>query len=376
MRHQFLVRLVPCVVVVLVATGCSNLGYYAQSIGGHLDLVGQAKPVAEWVQAEGTPAALKDRLHLSQRIREFSVQVLGLPDNSSYRRYADLQRSAAVWNVVATPELSLSLKTWCFPVMGCVGYRGYFRQEDAELFAAELRQQGLEVAVYGVPAYSTLGWLPGTFLSDPLVNTFINYPEGDLARMMFHELSHQVAYADNDTVFNESFATAVERIGSTMWLRQHGTPQALVEYQQGNARREGFWALTGPYRDRLRVLYEGPASAEENRSRKVELMAALRSDYEQLKHASWGGYGGYDSWFYRANNPSLGVLAAYSELVPQFEQVFEQLGGDFKRFYATVRRMTPLSYLERRQALAAAASGAPWQAVAPVHPGGALPPGH
>jgi predicted aminopeptidase len=376
MRHQFLVRLVPCVVVVLVATGCSNLGYYAQSIGGHLDLVGQAKPVAEWVQAEGTPAALKDRLHLSQRIREFSVQVLGLPDNSSYRRYADLQRSAAVWNVVATPELSLSLKTWCFPVMGCVGYRGYFRQEDAELFAAELRQQGLEVAVYGVPAYSTLGWLPGSFLSDPLLNTFINYPEGDLARMMFHELSHQVAYADNDTVFNESFATAVERIGSTMWLRQHGTPQALVEYQQGNARREGFWALTGPYRDRLRVLYEGPASAEENRSRKVELMAALRSDYEQLKHASWGGYGGYDSWFYRANNPSLGVLAAYSELVPQFEQVFEQLGGDFKRFYATVRRMTPLSYLERRQALAAAASGAPWQAVAPVHPGGALPPGH
>lgn len=375
MRHQFLVGLVPCAIVILVVTGCSNLGYYAQSIGGHLDLVGQAKPVAEWVQAEGTPAALKDRLHLSQRIREFSVQVLGLPDNSSYRRYADLQRSAAVWNVVATPELSLSLKTWCFPVMGCVGYRGYFRQEDAELFAAELRQQGLEVAVYGVPAYSTLGWLPGSFLSDPLLNTFINYPEGDLARMMFHELSHQVAYADNDTVFNESFATAVERIGSTMWLRQYGTPEALVEYQQGNARREGFWALTGQYRDLLRALYEGPASIEEKRSRKVELMAALRSDYEQLKHASWGGYGGYDPWFYRANNPSLGVLAAYSELVPQFEQVFEQLGGDFKRFYAAVQRMTPLPYLERRQALAAAASGAPWQAVAPVRSGGAVPLG-
>ena len=212
-------------------------------------------------------------------------------------------------------------------------------------------------------------------MSDPLLNTFIHYPEGELARMIFHELSHQVAYADNDTVFNESFATAVERIGSMMWLRQHGTPQALVEYQQGNDRREGFRALTSQYRDSLKALYESPASIEEKRSQKAELMAALRSDYDQLKRLSWGGYSGYDHWFQRANNPSLGVLGAYNELVPYFEQLFEQSDHDFKRFYAAVQRMAPLSYLERRRVLAAAASGAAWLSISDADSRGALPLG-
>lgn len=206
--------LIAATALLCLTTGCSSLAYYAQSVSGHINLLQAAKPVPEWLADDNSPAALKERLALSQRMREFAISELKLPNNASYRRYADLQRSAAVWNVVAAKELSLQLKTWCFPVMGCVGYRGYFHEDEAQAYAAQLREQGYEVMVYGVPAYSTLGKLPGAFFADPLLNTFIRFPEGELARMIFHELSHQVVYADNDTVFNESFATAVERIGS------------------------------------------------------------------------------------------------------------------------------------------------------------------
>ena len=197
---------------VCLNSGCSTIGYYAQSVGGHLALVRAARPVGEWLNDADTSAELKQRLLLSQRIRDFASATLKEPDNASYRRYADLKRAAAVWNVVAAPELSLTLQTWCFPVVGCVGYRGYYDAAAADAFAATLRTQGLEVSVYAVPAYSTLGLLPGETFADPLLNTFIAYPEGELARLIFHELAHQVAYAKGDTQFNESFATAVERI--------------------------------------------------------------------------------------------------------------------------------------------------------------------
>lgn len=345
----------------LLAGGCSGLGYYAQSISGHLDLVHRAKPVSQWLQSPDTPEALKERLRLSQRMRDFAVQTLRLPDNDSYRRYADLERPAAVWNVVAAPPLSLTLQTWCYPVMGCVGYRGYFRQADAEAYAAQLRegQSDLEVLVYGVPAYSTLGRLPGSLSSDPLLNTFIRYPEGELARMLFHELAHQVAYADHDTVFNESFATAVERLGSAMWLAQESTPEAVQVYRQFDARREAFRALTLRYREQLKALYAGPGTTEDKHAEKAAIMAAMRTEYAQLKRGAWDGYTGYDSWFARANNASMGVLSAYNELVPQFEQLFERQGRDFERFYTEVRRLAALPQAERREALTRAAAGEP-----------------
>jgi predicted aminopeptidase len=345
----------------LFVSGCSNLGYYVQSVGGHLDLVARASPVSDLLESESTSVGLRDRLHLSQQMREFSVNVLALPDNASYRRYADLGRPAAVWNVVATPEFSLSPKTWCFPVMGCVAYRGYFRREDADELAAELRQAGWEVAVYGVPAYSTLGRLPGRFFSDPLLNTFIRYPEGELARMIFHELAHQVAYAEDDTVFNESFATAVERIGCSLWLKTHASAAALEEYHKGNARREDFRALTARYRDRLLAIYQGAGPDEHKRAAKSEAMAALREEYRQLKAGSWAGFSGYDTWFERANNSSLATLSVYNDMVPQFEQLFEHSGRDFARFYASVKRLSTLPYVQRRPALVAAAAGLPWE---------------
>lgn len=349
-------RALAAAAMLALLSGCADLGYLSHSVAGHLRLVGAAKPVDEWLLQPDLKPALRERLLLSQRMREFSVRELKLPDNSSYRRYADLGRSAAVWNVVATPEFSLTLQTWCFPVMGCVGYRGYFEQAEAERFAGPLRAQGLEVSVYGVPAYSTLGW--SSWLGgDPLLNTFIAYTEGELARMICHELAHQVAYAKDDTVFNESLAGAVERLGAEAWLRQQGSAAALQSYRQGDARRRDFLALNLRYRERLAALYASGQDEAAKRSAKQALFAALRADYEQLKREAWGGYAGYDGWYARANNASLAVLSAYSELTPQFERLHARLGGDWARFYAEVQRLAGLDKAQRRVELQQLADG-------------------
>ncbi|HWH81161.1 MAG TPA: aminopeptidase [Burkholderiaceae bacterium] len=336
---------------VCATSGCSTAGYYAQSVGGHLAIVRAARPVNDWLADPATPPTLKARLELSQRIRAFAVSELKEPDNASYRRYADLGRGAAVWNVVAAPELSLALQTWCFAVVGCVGYRGYYERAQADAFAGGLRAQGLEVSVYGVPAYSTLGLLPGDAFADPLLNTFIDYPEGELARLIFHELAHQLAYAKGDTVFNESFATAVERLGAQRWLRAHADAAARDQYERIEARRDDFRALTMRYRARFQALYDSAASDADKRRDKAALLAALRAEYDVLKHERWGGYSGYDDWFARANNAAFGVLAAYNQLVPGFERLFEREGGDFARFYAEVKRLAALPEAQRHEAL-------------------------
>ncbi len=345
-----------CIVVALVAggavvlAGCGSAGYLAQSVQGHLSMLHQARPVPELLADGGTADTLRERLVLAQRIRDFAVSDLRLPDNGSYRRYADLQRPAAVWNVVAAPELSLRLKTSCFPVVGCVGYRGYYDRGEADAQAAVLRSEGYEVSVYGVPAYSTLGkldWLGG----DPLLNTFINYPEGELARLIFHELAHQVVYARDDTMFNESFATAVERIGIQRWLGSEAGGRARGEYERLDQRRRDFQALTLRWRRELELLYASDMDEAAKRGRKAEIMAGMRAEYERVKQERWDGFKGYDPWFERANNASLGVLAAYTEWVPAFERVFAAEGGDFTRFYGEVRRLAALPKDERKQAL-------------------------
>jgi len=335
--------------VACLGSGCS-VGYYSQSVGGHLDLMTRARPVTEWVADPTTPADLRDRLKLTQRMREFAVRDLKLPDNASYRGFARLDRPAAVWNVVAAPELSLTLKTWCFPVMGCVGYRGYFDRAEADALAAQLKAEGYEVSVYGVPAYSTLGWT-NWLGGDPLLSTFVNWPEGELARLLFHELAHQVVYVADDTTFNESFATAVERQGGLRWLQGQAGERARAEYAALDGRRRDFRALTQEYRRRLVQLYGSNQPDAAKRVEKDRLFAQLRADYQRLKTERWQGFAGYDAWFERANNAAFGVQAAYDELVPGFERLFEAQGRDFERFYAEVRRLAALPPDTRRAAL-------------------------
>ncbi len=345
--------------------GCSTIDYLYGAASGHLALLRAARPVSAWLSGGGPagaplPATLRERLALSQRMRDFAVAELGLPDNASYRRYADLQRRAAVWNVVAAPELSLELRRSCFPVVGCVGYRGYFDRSAADAQAAAWRTEGDEVSVYGVPAYSTLGRLPGDFFADPLLNTFIGWPEIELARMMFHELAHQVAYAESDTVFNESYASAVERLGGERWAARHADAAARAETAVLDARRRDFRALASRTRQALEAIYASAVGDDAKRAAKIVAMRRMRGEHAALKAGPWQGWTGYDDWFERANNASLAVLGAYDDLVPAFECLFAAVGSDFRRFHAEVRRIAALPMAQRRTALPA--YGAPPQA--------------
>ncbi|MCZ2497250.1 aminopeptidase [Xylophilus sp. Kf1] len=371
-RFARLARAVPALVALATLAGCagsggagSGVGYYWQSISGHLQLMRSARPVDDWLNDAGTSEVLKDRLRLSQRIRAFASRELGLPDNPSYRRYADLHRTAAVWNVVAAPPLSLKLQTWCFPITGCIGYRGYYREATAREEAAALQGQGLEAAVYGVPAYSTLGWLNWAG-GDPLLSTFIGYPEGELARMVFHELAHQVVYAQDDTTFNESFATAVEQLGRDRWLATEASPEARTAYTRFAGRQRDFRELTRDTRRSLEDVYRADdAPAAEKTEQKQRVMADFRARYAVLR-LRWGGdaagVAGYDRWVADANNASFGALAAYDTLVPAFEALFARTAAGaptprqaWPLFYAEVRRLAGLPAPDRLAALQALA---------------------
>ena len=365
------VRAAPLFAVCCLAlAGCSSsgtLGYYFQSVQGHVQLMQAAEPIAHWVARDDISPALRARLQLAQRARAFAITELGLPDNASYRRYADLQRPAAVWNLVAAPPDALTLHTWCFPVTGCVGYRGYFKQKDAQTEARQLAAQGLEVDVYGVPAYSTLGymnWAGG----DPLLSTFITWPEGEFVRLLFHELAHQVVYAEGDTLFNESFAAAVERIGSAKWLSTQASPHAREAFATNDARRSAFRALARATRTRLVQIYEQKVALALTQqalaAMKTEAMDTFRTDYAKLR-AHWLAPGsttppattaqisGYDRWVAKANNASFAAQAAYDELVPAFEALFEQEGRDWPRFYDAVRHLSQTPQAARHAALKA-----------------------
>jgi predicted aminopeptidase len=336
--------------VLCLTVGCSSTAYLWQAASGHLALMNSARPVDDWLADPQLAPPLREKLELSQRLRDFAISELKLPDNRSYRAYADLGRPAAVWNVVATPELSLTLQTWCFPVVGCVGYRGFYSLAKAQAAALELRQSSapkvLDVAVYPVPAYSTLGW--GNALGgDPLLNTFINSSEGELARLVFHELSHQQVYVAGDTAFNEAFATSVERLGAERWLLQHGSPRVREASEKADARRQDVRELLGRYRDAMNALFSSSASEEEKRAGKARLMQALREEQALIKANRWGGYAGYDAYFRSANNATLAVQAAYDGLVPAFMALFENEARDFERFYRAVKALAALPKSDR-----------------------------
>jgi len=344
-----------CAGATVLLAGCADTSYLMQSVGGHIKIMHAARPVDQWLADDSTSAELKKRLQLAQSIRRYAVSVLHLPDNASYTRYAQLDRRAVVWNVVAAPAYSLTLKTWCFPVTGCVGYKGYFDEHDAQLQADALRAQGLEATVYGVPAYSTLGWT-NWLGGDPLLSTFIYYPQGELARMVFHELAHQVLYVKDDTSFNESFATAVERLGGSAWLASQTDANAQSEYAALDARRQAFRALTARTRQQLLAIYTkgldgtAPTSPQQMEARKAAAYAEFRQAYARLKQ-NWGGAASYDAWVAGANNAAFGALAAYDDWVGAFEALFRLEHGNWPAFYAAAHKLAALPREERIQRL-------------------------
>ena len=356
-------------------TGCSSAGYYWQGFKGQMQILQAARPIDDWLAEDSTSAALRQRLQTAQQMRRFASRELALPDNASYTRYAHLQRPFAVWNVVATPAYSLEMHQWCFPVTGCIAYRGYFSKSDAQAQALTLQSQGLETSVYGVPAYSTLGylnWLGG----DPLLSTFTSWQEGDFAGLLFHELAHQLLYVKNDTAFNESFATTVERMATPLWLHSHASAATQQRWQQSLQRRELWQQLTRETRQRLQQIYEQKNTealdAKALEAIKSKVFDEFRATYAQLR-AQWIATDEpllsslalreqyyrrltqTDEWVAQSNNASFGALAAYDDWVPAMTRWWLQLRGEgpatpetWRSFYAQMRELAALSAEERK----------------------------
>jgi predicted aminopeptidase len=327
--------------------GCSTLGYYTQAAQGQIALLADSRPIDEVIADPATAPALKTKLATARQIRAWAVSRLSLPDNKSYRNYTALQRPYVVWNVVAAPALSLKPIQWCFPVAGCVNYRGYYSREDAAAYGKELRDAGYDVQVGGVSAYSTLG-----YFNDPLISTFINYPDAELARLIFHELSHQVVYVAGDSQFNESFASAVEEAGVEEWLQHFGNQAMRDNYVKYTARRQDFLQLLLACRRALEANYKSSASDNAKLAEKKRLFARLQADYAALK-VQWGGYAGYDRFFAEPlSNAHLAAVATYSDFVPAFRKLLKQ-SGSFPAFYAAAQRLADLDKAERHRRLAA-----------------------
>jgi predicted aminopeptidase len=336
--------------LIALIPGCSNLGYYFQAISGQAEIVRASRPIPALLADPATPEELKGKLALVTGIREFASEHLGLPKNGSYKSYAELGRPFVVWNVFATPEFSTEPREWCFAFAGCVNYRGYFSREAAEDFARRLDPAKNDVYIGGVPAYSTLGWL-----NDPVLSTFVHYPETELARLIFHELAHQVVYVPGDTQFNESFATAVEREGMRRWLESQGSQAQREQYAISQERRAQFVALMLKYRKRLEKEFSLSLDDAEKRARKAEAFREMADEYRKLK-TSWNGFPGYDRWFSgKLNNAHLASISVYTALVPGFEALLAESRGDLKDFYSRVQQIAALPEEERRSKLKQAA---------------------
>lgn len=314
-------------------TGCSTGAYLLQAAGGHLAVLNASQDIESVIAEPSTSDRLRAQLRLVRDIRQFSVETLQLPDNQSYKAYADVNRPYVVWNVVAAPADSLELNTWCFLFTGCISYKGFYQEESARQLASSLSREGLDVAVMGVPAYSTLGFTP-----DPVLNTFVYYPGGELARMIFHELAHQQVYIADDTLFNESFATAVEELGVELWLDRPTQQSRRGEYRVFDQRRSDFRRLLSIARQDLAAKYDQQDLSRETKLEfKKARLSKLQDDYAALK-LQWGGWAGFDRFMMMdLNNAKLAVGALYTQQVPAFKALFAACGHQFPSFYQAAK---------------------------------------
>jgi predicted aminopeptidase len=329
------------VLTALLLSGC-GAGYLAQAARGQLAVMRAREPIDKLLARPDTPDALKQQLLRARQIRDFATKELGLPDNGAYRSYADIGRPYVVWNVVATPEFSVNPRQWCFPIAGCVAYRGYFSEQAAAGFAATLKKQGDDVLVGGVPAYSTLGKI-----DDPLLNTVMSYSELDLAALIFHELAHQVAYLPGDSSFNEAFATAVEEAGVARYAAHFAKPALLARRQQRRSMRISVTSMLSATRTDLAALYRTRLAPEAMRERKAARLALLAADIRALEQRE-GRNSGYSDWIEAGlNNAHLAAVATYYDQVPHFEKLLHETCGDY----------LPCLYVQVRKEMAARRDG-------------------
>jgi predicted aminopeptidase len=324
--------------IAALSGGC----YLLESAEGQLALMSKREPISSVIDSPSTPAKLRKQLESVTSIRDFASRELGLPDNGSYRKYADIGRPYVVWNVVAAPEFSVDAKKWCFPIVGCVAYRGYFVEARARRFASGLNARGFDVAVGGVAAYSTLG-----HFDDPILSTMVSWNDVELASIIFHELTHQLLYVHDDAAFNEALATTVEEEGVRRWLSGLGRDRDLAAHLLQQKRHLQAIALMNETRAQLRTLYASGLPPPLMRERKREAFAALRESYAALR-AQWGGRAPFDAWFAQdLNNAHLASIATYYACVPGFERELKAVGGSLPAFYRRVRELAKLDQAQR-----------------------------
>ena len=334
-RWPIVLTLIVSALTLAACAAFETVDYYWQGAAGQWDLISRSQPIPDVI--EKSDHALAERLQRIREMRSFASHELGLPDNGSYTRYTDLGRPFVTWNVFATPELSMSPRQWCFPIAGCVNYRGYFRENEAQGEQQRLRAAGDDVYVGGVPAYSTLGWF-----DDPVLSSFVRWPETEVARLIFHELAHQLLYVKSDSVFNESFATAVEEAGLARWLARRKDPQLAQQAVRTDKLRAKFRELVRTTRAKLYDLYASPLSDADKRRGKAAALAAMKAAYETEK-AGEPGLGGYDRWFAQPpNNAALAAIGIYTDRVPAFRELLHETDDDLPRFYERVRRLSEL----------------------------------
>lgn len=336
---------VPLLLLAVCLNACSSLGYYRHLLGGQLDLLQRREPIASLAKDPARDAVLRQRLTQALLARAFASRRLELPDNASYRLYADLGRPFVVWNVFATAEFSVAARTHCFPIAGCVAYRGYYSLGRARGAAALLQQQGFDTWVGGVEAYSTLGWF-----ADPILNGMLRRDDDALAALIFHELAHQKLYVRDDTAFNESFATFVEQEGLRQWRASRGLPPP----DGWQARqREQFAALVLDARERLARLYASGLPPAAMRRGKAAEFERLRREYLRLRDSQWQGDRRYDAWIFGPlNNAKLLPFGLYDRWLPAFAEIFRRSGEDWSRFHVQVERLAALPAAARDRRLA------------------------
>ena len=316
------------IAVLLMLSGC----YYMQAARGQMEISRKREPIEDIVVSDEFSPELVAQLAVVTEARQFSIDVLALPDNDSYRSYADLERDYVVWNIVAAPEFSLQPKTWCYPIVGCVSYRGYFSQETAQKKADDLRREGFDVALGGVAAYSTLGRF-----SDPVLNTMMHWGEADLVAVMFHELAHQVLYVKDDTEFNESFATAVEEIGMQRWLATRQQTNALSAWRARRELRAAFTSSVAVARDNLQSIYNEDTAKEQKRLLK---QARLRSFAEAAERLYADADSNAPRWLVsELNNARLASTTLYHGRLQEFRQLLEVCDDDLPCFYSAASRL-------------------------------------
>jgi predicted aminopeptidase len=327
-------------------SACSSFGYYMDLMSGHSELLEQQKPISEILANKETESKLRQLLETSQNMRDFASKELHLPENDSYRTYADIKRPYAVWNVVAAKEFSIKPKKWCFLFIGCLSYRGYFSKEDASMYANELKKEGYDVYVAGAKAYSTLGWF-----DDPLLNTMMYKSEARRAGIIFHELAHQVVYIDDDSAFNEAFATTVEQEGIRRWMAKKGKSKQYEQYRVNKKRDARLNALLRETREKLKQLYKTKISEKEKRQGKKLIFSLMQKKYQRLKKA-WGDYAVYDKWMSQElNNAHLLLIATYHDLVPAFKVMLKKENNNLKKFYIAVEQLGQLDKEKRKNQL-------------------------